>query len=104
MKLLLSCFGIGCNRSHTEDVYAKNYYGQGSHYGIRENNYSYDSKMYVDGMDESPFFFSMPAISLQTVGPGFIPDYPVFLLFDEFVIDQKTYDLLSEGKRWGYNE
>lgn len=88
MKLLLSCFGIGCDSSSVWDVYSKS--------GYRD---------YDDWPDQAlSFFFSMPAISLQTVGPGFIPDYPVFLLFDEFVIDQTTYSLLSEQKHWGYKE
>lgn len=100
MKLLLSCFGIGC---HPHYVYARNYYGDGSYYGMSVNRHM-DGEMYFDGKDEAPFFFSMPAISLQTVGPGFIPDYPVFLLFDEFVIDHRTYDLLSKGRRWGFDE
>ena len=96
MKLLLSCFGIGCDGSSAWQVYAKNYYGEEDYYGYGQRR--------CFGGEESPFFFSMPAISLQTVGPDFVPDYPVFLLFDEFVIDETTYALLCKRKRWGYDK
>jgi hypothetical protein len=99
MKLLLSCFGLGCDTFRAAEVYGKGINGRGKYYS-EDGYYSWDPFWEY----ESPPFFSMPAISLQTVGPGFIPDYPVFLLFDEFVIDEKTYHLLSKREHWGYNE
>lgn len=99
MKLLLSCFGLGCDYSNAARAYDKNSRGQGKYYSVE--GYDREDPIWEYG---SPSFFSMPAISLQTVGPGFIPDYPIFLLFDEFVIDQKTYHLLSKRQHWGYNE
>jgi hypothetical protein len=101
MKLLLSRFGLGCDASRVGEVYPRNSWGRGKYYS-EEGYYGWDRD--ADWEDELPAFFSMPAISLQTIGPGFIPDYPVFLLFDEFVIDQRTYDLLSNRHHWGYDE
>lgn len=100
MKLLLSCFGLGCDYSKVSEVYSTNFDGRGRYYS-EPGYYGWDR--YYDWENE-PFFFSMPAINLQTVGPGFIPDYPVFLLFEEFVIDQHTYQLLCSREHWGYNE
>ena len=36
------------------------------------------------------YFYRMPAISMSQLGPRFVPDYPVLLLFDEFVVDAET--------------
>ncbi len=39
-------------------------------------------------------FARMPAVSMSAIAPEFVPDYPVFLMFDEFVVDSMTVDML----------
>ena len=45
------------------------------------------------------YFYRMPAVSMSTIGPRFIPDYPVLLLFDEFVVDAKTVERVRDTER-----
>lgn len=41
------------------------------------------------------YFSRMPAVSMASVGTCFVPDYPVILLFDKVVIDEKTFEALE---------
>lgn len=42
------------------------------------------------------FYFRMPPVSMTKFGPGFVPDYPLFLLADEIVVDRQTVDQLRD--------
>ena len=48
------------------------------------------------------YFYKLPAISMGSFGPYFAPDYPVFLLFDEFVVDAQTLDKLRDDRHYAY--
>jgi len=44
----------------------------------------------------------MPPINMEAFGPDFIPDYSVLLLFDRFIIDERTYENLDYCGRFSY--
>lgn len=51
------------------------------------------------------YFYRMPAISMAQIGSRFVPDYPILLMFDEFVIDSKTMERITNSSyRSWYND
>lgn len=77
MKLILASFGLGT---------ADDWQGGGPHYTESASEF------------ESPYggyFLRMPAVAMNRFGPKFVPDYPVFLLFDDFLIDHQCYQRIQ---------
>jgi hypothetical protein len=48
------------------------------------------------------YFYRMPAVSMWAFGPVLVPDYPVVFLFESFVIDARTVEILHGKDKKGY--
>lgn len=44
----------------------------------------------------------MPAVSMKNFGSQFVPEYPVLFLFDQFIIDSQTAELVRDKNRRMY--
>lgn len=64
------------------------------------NMHSFDYKLPAS----NDYFFRMPpAVSMRNYfGLEFVPDYPIFFLFDKYVIDAQTYESLQRSHFYYY--
>ena len=49
-----------------------------------------------DDLHSDTYFHRIPPVSFHSFGPEFVPDYPVILLFDQFVIDGGCLELIRQ--------